>query len=76
MGCDLMKSPFLYKILRPLDNVFMYLYRPKKIGINNINIKDSKYRYKKECCENGFDFIVSSLFLISEYITYSSDNSL
>jgi len=35
-----MRSPFLYKILRPLDNMFMYLYRPKKIGINNIPKKD------------------------------------
>lgn len=31
-----MKNPILYKILRPLNRIFMKLYRPKYIGINNI----------------------------------------
>jgi len=31
-----MKEPLLYKLLRPLDKIFMLLYRPKKIGLENI----------------------------------------
>ena len=31
-----MKTPILYKIVRPLDKVFMKLYRPTYIGLDNI----------------------------------------
>ena len=34
--CDIMKEPLLYRILIPLDKLFMKLYRPTYIGVNHI----------------------------------------
>ena len=31
-----MREPILYKVLRPMNKIFIKLYRPKYIGLNNI----------------------------------------